>query len=129
VEFGGNGDRIRLLGYTLADAAAAPGDRLALVLYWQAPVPPGTDYTVFVHLLDEEGQIRGQGDGPPAGGFYPTSHWDPGEIVVDSRQVAVDAGAPPGTYRLVVGLYVLSTDRRLLTEEGDQVLIDEVQIR
>ncbi len=128
VEFAGDGDRIRLLGYTLPERTAAPGGTLDLTLYWQALAPVSTDYTVFVHLLDGEDQIRGQGDGPPAAGAYPSSFWDAGEIVVDERLVAVHADAPAGTYRLAVGLYELATDRRLLTGEGDSVDLAEVRI-
>jgi len=128
-DLAGNGDQIRLLGYTLTETRAAPVGALGLTLYWQALAPVGTDYTVFVHLLDEADQIRGQGDGPPAGAFYPTSFWDPGEIVVDERQVSVDADAPAGTYRLAAGLYVLSTGQRLSAAGGDRVLLGEIEIR
>jgi 4-amino-4-deoxy-L-arabinose transferase-like glycosyltransferase len=137
VDFVGNGDQIRLLGYTLGpDRAttgvappAAAGTPLVVTFYWQALAPVSTDYTVFVHLLDGADQIRGQGDGPPAGGFYLSSFWDPGEIIVDEHQVSPDADAPAGTYRLAVGLYVLSTGRRLSTAQGDRVVLSEVEVR
>jgi 4-amino-4-deoxy-L-arabinose transferase-like glycosyltransferase len=136
-DFAGNGDRIRLLGYTVesgrATADVAPagagGTPLAVTLYWQASAPVSADYTVFVHLLDGADQIRGQGDGPPAGGFYPSSFWDPEEIVVDTHQVSVDADAPAGTYRLAVGLYVLPTGRRLSTVKGDRIVLGEVEVK
>ena len=127
-DFAGNGDQIRLLGYTLT-GGAAPGGALGLTLYWQPLARVGADYTVFVHLLDAQDEIRGQGDGPPAGGFYPSSFWDPGEMVVDERQVSVDADAPAGTYRLAVGLYVLPSGQRLAVAGGDRILLGEVEIR
>jgi hypothetical protein len=103
---------------------------MGLTLYWQALGPVGADYTVLVHLLDAEGGIAGQGDGPPAGGFYPTHVWDPGEVVVDEHAVAIQAGTPPGTYQLVVGLYRLSTGQRLATAGGqDVVLLGEVEVK
>jgi 4-amino-4-deoxy-L-arabinose transferase-like glycosyltransferase len=128
VDFAGGGDRIRLLGYTLTERTAVPGGTLGLTLYWQALAPVQTDYNVFVHLLDVEEQIRGQGDGPPAAGSYPSSFWDVGEIVVDDRLVAVHPDAPAGNYRLAVGLYELATDRRLSTAETDRVELGEVRI-
>jgi 4-amino-4-deoxy-L-arabinose transferase-like glycosyltransferase len=124
----GNGDRIRLLGYTLAAQTADPGGQVGLTLYWQALVPVQTDYTAWVHLLGANDQIRGQGDGPLVGGFFPTSYWDPGELVVDERAVAVDADAPPGSYRLVAGLYILSTGQRLSAADGDRLALDEIRI-
>ena len=124
----GDGAQIRLLGYTLAADSAKPGSALALTLYWQALAPVGADYTVFIHLLDGGDQVRGQGDGPPAGGFCPTSFWDPGEIVVDEHRLSVDADAPAGTYRLAVGLYFLPSGERLATAADDQVILGEIQV-
>ena len=127
-ELGGSGSRVRLLGYELAEGYTAPGDELQLTLYWQALDPLESDYTVFVHLLDEAGQIRGQGDGPPVSGFQPTTFWDPGEVIVDGHSVAIDANAVPGTYRLAVGLYLPSSGQRLEGSGGDRVLLGEVQV-
>ena len=128
VEMGGSGSRVRLLGYELAEGHAAPGDELQLTLYWQALDPLESDYTVFVHLLDEAGQIRGQGDGPPVGGFQPTAFWDPGEVIIDGHSVTIDTDAVPGTYRLAVGLYLPSSGQRLEGSDGDHVLLGEVQV-
>jgi hypothetical protein len=125
----GNGDQIRLLGYSLPSGGKTQGNSLGLTLYWQALAPVKADYTVFVHLLDGDDQIRGQGDGPPLGGFYPTSFWDPGEVVVDERQVLLDNDAPAGTYRLAVGLYLQSTGERLAVDGDDRVILTEIQVK
>lgn len=124
----GEGDQIRLLGHTLPSTAAQAGGSLDLTLYWQAVERPAVDYTVLLHLLDARGEIWGQGDGPPLGGFYPTSFWDPGEVVADGHTLAIRADAPPGTYRLAAGLYELSSGRRLAGEEGDLVVLAEIEI-
>jgi hypothetical protein len=124
----GEGDQIRLLGYTLPSATVQAGGSLALTLYWQAVERPAIDYTVLLHLLDDEGEIWGQGDGPPLGGFQPTSFWDPGEVVADGHVVSIGADAPPGTYRLAAGLYDLATGRRLAGEEGDVVVLAKIEV-
>lgn len=100
-------DGIVLAGYSLHPQT------LTLTLYWRATDTSSQDYTVFVHLLDESGAPRGQGDGPPVGGDYPTSFWEPGEVITDKHRVDVDADAPPGSYRLAVGLYRLADGTRL----------------
>jgi hypothetical protein len=128
VVFARDEDRICLLGYHLESDTTRPGDRLRLTLYWQALERVGADYTVFVHLLDSQEQIQGQGDGLPLGGFYPTSFWDPGEVVVDEHEVLIKAEAPAGTHRLVVGLYLAPTGPRLTTADGDRLLLGEVRI-
>jgi 4-amino-4-deoxy-L-arabinose transferase-like glycosyltransferase len=125
----GDGDEIRLLGYTVAAEVAQPGAKVGLTLYWQAPGPVGADYTVFVHLLDAEDQIRGQGDGLPAHGSYPTSSWDAGEVVVDEHLVAVDSEAAAGSYRLAVGLYLQPSGLRLATYGGeDRLFLDGIRV-
>jgi hypothetical protein len=53
-----------------------------------------------------------QKDQPPAGGQYPTSLWDTGEIIVDEIQLPV-SDVSSGRYTPVVGLYDFSTGQRL----------------
>ncbi|MBC7237488.1 MAG: hypothetical protein H5T69_16725, partial [Chloroflexi bacterium] len=99
------GEAIRLLGYDLAPTTAAPGQEIALVLYWRAEGPVSRSYKVFTHLLDAGGVVRGQQDNLPREGTYPTDRWQPGEIVVDRYCLKVDADAPPGAYRIEIGMY------------------------
>jgi 4-amino-4-deoxy-L-arabinose transferase-like glycosyltransferase len=116
------GGQIRLLGYAVTPAAGGRG--WSLTLAWKAEASVDADYTVFVHLVDATGEIRGQQDGPPGGGFYPTSYWKPGEIVVDRHDLSLADDAPAGTYRLWVGLYQLASGERLSTAAGDTVELD-----
>jgi hypothetical protein len=110
------GDRIMLLGYRLepgTDKPMGPDQEGTLTLYWQALAPINGNYTVFVHVADSDEQIRGQHDGQPVGGTYPTGEWQPGEIVVDRHPIQISPAAPPGMYRLLVGMYDGSTGQRL----------------
>jgi hypothetical protein len=70
------------------------------------------DYVVFVHLLDSEGELVTQADGPPIDGDYPTSYWAPGELIADERTLPVGE-LEPGVYQLKVGMYLLETGERL----------------
>ncbi len=129
-------DQILLVGYDLGDESSAsdeaalttqPGAIIPVTIHWQALTPMDRDFTVFVHVLDQEGQIWGQSDGQPDQGFYPTSFWDIGETVLDRHDIMVDASIPSGQYRLAAGMYVLSTGERLpVVVEDGQVLGDEV---
>ncbi len=106
------GGRVQLLGYKL-ESGFRPGDNLHLTLFWEAVAELDEDYTVFVHLMDVEGRVWRQKDSQPASGFYPTTSWEKGEIVRDQYDVAIPAEAPPGDYRLEVGLYRAETGERL----------------
>jgi hypothetical protein len=113
------GDQVRFLGYDLDVDAVQAGGTLSFTLYWQALRPMDTSYSVFTHLLGPSSQIIGQRDGVPQGGNYPTTLWQPGEVVVDPYAFAVDPAAPPGEYPLEVGMYRLETGTRLSLVDAD----------
>jgi hypothetical protein len=84
---------------------------LTLTLTWQAVQPVADDYTVFVHVLDGEEKVA-QRDMRPCDGECPTDAWQPGQIISDRHQLALPPEAPPGPYRLAVGLYLLDSGER-----------------
>jgi len=135
-ETGANlGDLVTLLGYDLSTAVARASEPMGIVLYWRADTALEQDYTVFVHLTDDTGEIWGQSDSKPEKGFYPTSYWDVGEVIRDEHEVMVDSGAPPGIYRVEVGMYLLGTGERLpyIDQEGqptgNAMIVGEVEVR
>jgi hypothetical protein len=103
------GDQIRLLTYNLVlppPRGVLEGDKsLTLTLHWQALHPPQGDYTVFVHLLDADGDLVAQHDGLPMDGVYPTSEWIVGDTFTQQIKLTIPPDAPSGTYDLVVGMY------------------------
>ena len=128
------GNRVRLAGCDLEHDQVKPGDELPITLYWQVIAPLDKDYAVFIHLLDAEDAIAGQGDGPPLEGFYPTSFWGVGETLVDRHRLLVNEDAPPGDYRVVVGLYDRATMQRLPVlaadgqPTGDRIIAATIQV-
>lgn len=115
------GDGIALVGYDLEE----DDQELRLILHWASLAPVDQDYTVFVHLVGPDGALA-QADGPPAGGAYPTSLWEYGEIVFDERPIPThDLSA--GTYHLRLGMYLLETGVRLpALDAGGERLRDDV---
>jgi len=124
------GEQIVLSGYQVSDLSAAPGDRLAVVLRWEALQSLSTDYTVFAQLLRAGAEIWGQNDHVPMGGQSPTSSWAKGLRVTDRFDVDVSPDAPPDVYDLTVGLYDPKTMKRLPLPEGrDFVVLAKVAVR
>ncbi len=127
------GQSARLLGYDIEPQQAAPGDVLTVTLYWQALAEMDTAYKVFVHVVDANGQIRGQRDQQPLNGEAPTTTWVPGEVLRDRYTVALSPEAPPGRYVLRVGLYDPVTWKRLPLTEGrggaDYAELGAVEVR
>lgn len=106
---------LTLLGFSLPDQVSM-SEQFNLTLYWQATESQSTDYTVFVHVLDEAGTRIIQGDGPPLNGFWPTRVWLPGQQINDSHPLTIPT---PGTYRLRVGLYDPTTLIPLIAFQPD----------
>ncbi|MEJ2207694.1 MAG: hypothetical protein P8129_01485 [Anaerolineae bacterium] len=48
--------------------------------------------------------------------------------MADGHRVTIRPDAPPGTYRLATGLYDLATGRRLAGDEGDVVVLAEIEV-
>ncbi|NIO70896.1 MAG: phospholipid carrier-dependent glycosyltransferase [Anaerolineae bacterium] len=125
--------QVRFLGYNL-EGDFRPGDDLHLTLFWQALTEMDENYTVFTHLIDERGDIWGQKDNQPVDGFYPTGGWTAGEIVRDQYDLTISPEAPPGPYRIAVGMYRAETGERLIVEQDglspdDQIVLGEFKVR
>ncbi len=95
------GGAIQLTGYTI--------DPAGLTLSWQALAPVAEDYTLFIHLLDAEGNLIAQADAPPTSGRYPTGWWSPGETITDRHPLP----AAPGAIAVRLGLYRQADGQRL----------------
>jgi hypothetical protein len=125
------GGKVRLLSHQLDTSRVKAGGEVPLTLYWQALGEMDESYIVFTHLVDDANRIRGQKDNPPASGTSPTSEWREGEVVEDSYVIPVQADAPQGTYRLIVGMYDPQTMQRLPVSgkegqaQGDSILLEE----
>jgi hypothetical protein len=98
-------------------------------LSWRASEPLTQSLTVFTHLLNTDGSLIAQHDGPPAAGYAPTTTWTPDQVIEDRRALMLPADLPAGEYRLVVGLYDAATGQRLtLTDGSDALLLETLYI-
>jgi hypothetical protein len=104
------GNLARLVGYNLTENDSS----LDLELVWLGLEETATSYRVFVHLLDDAGNILDQSDGEPSQWTRPTSGWMPGEYIVDQHQL----GDIDGASELRIGLYDPDTGVRLRTGDG-----------
>ncbi|MGD8856873.1 MAG: hypothetical protein PVG33_11125 [Chloroflexota bacterium] len=92
-------------------SAEQVGDRLVVTLVWQAKVEMERSYTAYVHLLSADAELLAQLDRLPDG--YPTSDWQPGEIIIDRYTIQLPPNYQPGSYYLQTGFYFLPTQERL----------------
>ena len=116
--------QVRLLGYKTPQLKPVDDSQLlTLDLHWQAVTTP-PNLIRFVQLVGPNGLVYGQNDSVPDGGNYPTHLWRPGEIVVETVTLPVQADRPPGQYTLYLGLYQPDTGQRVsVLGAGDLVEI------
>ena len=104
----------------------APGATTTLSLVWHALAPIDRSYSVFIHVLDDSGQLVAQADAVPQQGRYATPLWEPGEYVADDYAF----GLPPGRYTVRLGLYLPESGQRLRLANGaDAVTLPRFEVR
>ncbi len=130
-----SGATIRLIGYALPQTRVAAGEAIPLTLYWESNATLSTRYKIFTHLLGDtfnaetDNFLWGQQDNEPVNGQAPTTVWAPGTTIADPYRIEVAPHAPPGSYRIEVGLYGLLDGARLpLVGNGDAVVIGRVDV-
>jgi len=119
----------RLLGYSTAPDPLYPGDTLQATFYWQVLDRPVEDYVFFVQVFGREGARIGERDTHPGLGRYPTSRWQPGEVIADTIPVPLteEAVAPAGL-RLDLGFYPPGGPRLLTADGRDTVSLGPVRL-
>jgi 4-amino-4-deoxy-L-arabinose transferase-like glycosyltransferase len=105
------GNMFALRAYQTNDPS---GETLAVKLYWEALQKPNQNYSVFVHLIDAQGQMVAQQDQAPGNGpGYLPLQWSKGDIVADEWQINLPLPLSAGKYQLRVGMYDPNTGNRL----------------
>ena len=123
------GGEITLAGYIIEPTA---DNEYQLQLIWQAETAPTTDYTVFVHVLTENGRCDPciwQQDVMPQQNQYPTSRWVANEVVLDTYQIQLPPDLAVGEYLIEIGLYIAESGQRLQVTQVDSPPGDVVLLR
>lgn len=117
----GLGTSLRLVGYHFCPQEVQPGERVYLLLRWQADEPVTVDYSVFAHLLDPNRERIAQNDGMPRDNTSPTSRWQAGQVVEELRPITLPDNAQPGDYTFYLRMYDYVTSERLtISQDGVQ---------
>ncbi|MFQ6101425.1 MAG: glycosyltransferase family 39 protein [Anaerolineae bacterium] len=109
------GDAIQLLGY---DAAIdSKGPTLDVTLYWQTLASMDEDYVLALQLVSPvpgDTTLRWNYNSWPGHGNYPTSAWQPGEVIADRYRFRLpEAEFPTQAWDLHLILYRMETGERL----------------
>jgi 4-amino-4-deoxy-L-arabinose transferase-like glycosyltransferase len=116
------GDKVALIGYTLDQRIARPGETMRLTLYWRALNPMTVNYSLFVHVLGDENQIWANSDVPLTDQAVCTNRWEPGTLVKEVRELTLVEATPAGFYDIELGLHASGQGRlQILAQDGRQV--------
>jgi hypothetical protein len=111
---------VRLISATIESEVGAP----MLHLDWFIGGPIDPDVTVFVHVLDEAGQVVAQADGDLVGGYVPIALWQPDDRVHE-RRVLSTRDLASGRYTVAIGLYDRATQQRVTPTQALTPVTDD----
>jgi hypothetical protein len=113
--------QVALIGYDAPDSGIS-GSTVPFTAYWQALRPPDANYQVFIHLLNDQGQVVAQSDALNPGDF-PTEHWPMDRYVRDEHDVALPDDLPAGEYSWSIGLWSADDGQRLLVVDSEGAVL------
>jgi hypothetical protein len=116
---------VRLEGWDMP-STVRPGDSLPVSLTWRALGKIDAYYSIYVKLLDTEGNAIAGWDGQPRDGEAPTLLWVPGETVDDVVTLTVPAGTQAGEYIVESGMYRAADLARCLTLDDGGMPVDRI---
>ena len=123
-------DGIKLRGFSIPPGPYQPGDVVPVTLDWQAQAQaaPTHRYTLFVHIVGDDGIVRGQQDREPS--RAPTDQWQPNERLIDVYGPPLSLETPPGHYHVVIGWYSYPALTRLPRTDtpGDTSTLGEIEV-
>ncbi len=116
---------VQLTEWSIQSEASA-GEAVDVGLVWRALGKIDAYYSIYVKLLDGEGNAIAAWDGEPRNGQAPTLQWVPGETIEDTVTLTIPASAPPGDYVVEAGMYRAADLARCLTLDKDGTPVDRI---
>lgn len=129
------GAELALEAYQLTPEKPGAGQPLTIEMRWRPLQPPRADYTVFAHLVDAQGTQLAGNDQPLTDGYYPSSLWEPGEVITHTHHLSLPALLPDGAYEIRIGVYepvsgqrLPARDRADRPQQDDQVRVAAIRV-
>lgn len=128
---GNAGGIVELVEASTGPAVVTPGAEAIIQFNWRLTAVPPKNYSVFVHLVDQNNVILAQRDMYPGQGSLALSEHASGFRWTDHYALRISLLAPPPkTLRWRVGVYDFETGQRLKLPNGnDFVEFGQVQLQ
>jgi hypothetical protein len=101
------------IGLSQTPSANVINNSLALTITWQSLRSVTYDATLFIHLKRSDGSLITQVDRQPLSGRFPTSYWQPGQIITDVIHLPLNAVPHDKPITLGLGMYTWPSMQRL----------------
>jgi poly-gamma-glutamate capsule biosynthesis protein CapA/YwtB (metallophosphatase superfamily) len=97
---------IELIGYEVPETSRRR-EGVRIVTYWRTSKRQTSSYQILTHVEPQTGGKRPRwiGDHTPGDWAYPTTRWEPGQIIVDSHQIRPSNESKTGPHDVMVGLF------------------------
>lgn len=108
-----------------ADIDSISANNIEIRLWWRAVQSIPSDFSIGLHLLDQEGRLVAQIDGPIQQygvETIQTSAMEPGKIYMDRRTIQIPDHLPAGNYSLNLIVYQPWDGVRLTDETGSDMI-------
>ena len=106
------GEHVELIGYAMPAAEARPGDTLTLVTAWRL-LQPLPDASLFAHIVGPTEPLA-VADSLGA----PGESWVAGDVLLQLHTITLPDDIAAGEYPLAVGAYTRGDRRRLVVNDG-----------
>ncbi|MCP4537087.1 MAG: hypothetical protein GY832_08060 [Chloroflexi bacterium] len=131
------GDSVQVRGYNIVMNDDTQEPTLDVTLYWQALASMTEDYVMALQLASPvpgDTTLRWNYNSWPGHGNYPTSAWQPGEVIMDHYRFRLpEANFSTQIWDVHIALYQRETGERLRVQvtgkdTGDRLILTQLRI-
>lgn len=125
--------RVRLVGHSPLPARARPGEIMRVTTYWRVDAAFGPealpDLSAVIALIRPDGRAVGRGEARLGTSLYPSSAWQPGELVVTDLSILVDEPlALPALAAVALGVRAETADLWPVSPGQDSVTLGHIAL-
>ncbi len=98
------GHSIRMIDYRVSPTEVVPGSSVQVQFQWEALQDLEENYWLLLKVEGQSGTLV-EKEGTPSDGRVSTDRWERGDIYSSTHALEIPEDAPPGIFRLTVGLH------------------------
>jgi hypothetical protein len=116
------GEKLKLVGFGVDQTSLTPGETITVSLLWRGLIEMTEDYTVFLHVVDQNGRLLAQQDLrlEPS-----TSSWQPKQLGRTQHILTIPSETKTTSVNLIVGVYQWPSLNRLPLLDKNKIPIED----